>query len=195
MKKLIAILLATALLLSLVACGSDANNDAQPSSEPPDSHQPVATVPDSADTPASEEATAPSNDDGSASVGQVLRKDFQDRVAADPSLTAQELADALLSNEAIEFAPASMPVEEGLLNGFGNAEITGFSEGVQFGPVIGSIAFIGYIFILDADTDGDAFVQTLKDNADLRWNVCVAADELIVERVGSTVLFLMSPLS
>lgn len=57
------------------------------------------------------------------------------------------------------------PVEPGLLMGFGNDEITGFAEGVMFAPVIGTIPFVGYLFRLDAGTDGDAFVQTLKDQA------------------------------
>ncbi|HIY07553.1 MAG TPA: hypothetical protein H9844_10810, partial [Candidatus Evtepia faecigallinarum] len=41
----------------------------------------------------------------------------------------------------------------------------------------------------------DAFVKTLEDNADLRWNICTQADECIVRREGDVVFFLMCPRS
>ena len=87
------------------------------------------------------------------------------------------------------------PVEPGLLMGFGNDEITGFAEGVMFAPVIGTIPFVGYLFRLDAGTDGDAFVQTLKDQANPRWNICTEADETVVRREGDVVFFVMCPQS
>ena len=88
-----------------------------------------------------------------------------------------------------------MPVEPGLLSGFDNAEITGFKEGVMFGPAIGSIAFVGYVFELEEGTDAEAFKTTLKDNANLRWNICVAAEEMVVESEGNKVFFVMCPAS
>ena len=87
------------------------------------------------------------------------------------------------------------PVEPGLLMGFGNDEITGFAEGVMFAPVIGTIPLVGYLFRLDAGTDGDAFVQTLKDQANPRWNICTEADETVVRREGDVVFFVMCPQS
>ena len=101
----------------------------------------------------------------------------------------------MLANEVIAFEGATMPVEPGLLMGFDNAEITGFEEGVMFGPMIGTIPFVGYVFTLEEGTDVDAFQQTLKDNANLRWNICNEAEEITVEAEGDTVLFLMSPKS
>lgn len=65
----------------------------------------------------------------------------------------------------------------------------------MFGPIISTIPFVGYIFTLAEDADVDAFVTLLKDNANLRWNICTEADELTVEKSGNTVFFLMSPLS
>lgn len=88
-----------------------------------------------------------------------------------------------------------MPVEEGLLNGFGNTEVTGFSEGVMFAPMIGSIPFVGYVFTLEEGADAETFMQSLKDSADLNWNICTAADEMTVEQSGNKVFFLMSPLN
>lgn len=123
-------------------------------------------------------------------VGTKLLADF--KTMADK--TPQEIADALLTNEVIQFMPASMPVEEGFLNGF-NEEIKGFEEGVMFGPAIGTIPFVGYIFTVADGGDVDAFVKTLEDNANLRWNICTEAEEMVCEAVGNTVFFVMCPKS
>lgn len=159
-----------------------------------------------ADVPAGEgEASADSESSGGESsaegdapavtgdtLGQTLLADFEAK-AADGELSCQILADELMKNPAILFGPATMPVEPGLLSGFGNAEITGFKEGTMFAPMIGSIAFIGYIFELEDGTDGEAFMQTLKDNADPRWNICVEAEETVVGQTGNKVFFVMCP--
>lgn len=124
-------------------------------------------------------------------VGETLLEDFK----GNPEGTPQEIADRLLQNEIIEFAGATMPVEPGLLTGFDNAEISGFTDAVMFAPMMGTIPFVGYIFELDEYTDIDAFKQTLESNANLRWNICTEAEELTVENVENTVFFLMSPKS
>ncbi len=126
---------------------------------------------------------------GGDNVGDKLAYTFEEN--ADKS--AQEIADAMLENPVIEFMGMTMPVEEGYLNGFGDAEITGFDEGVMFGPAIGTIPFIGYVFDLSDDTDVKEFKQTIEDNADLRWNICTEADELIVENKGDKVVVIMTP--
>ena len=127
-------------------------------------------------------------------LGNTLRADFEAK-AADGMLSTQILADQLMKNPVIAFSPATMPVEAGMLMGFGEAEITGFKEGTMFSPMIGSIPFIGYIFELEEGTDGEAFMQTLKDNADPRWNICVEAEEMVVNQVGNKVFFVMCPTS
>ena len=176
MKKLFSILIAATLLLSLCACGSSA---------------PAATEPPVHETPTP--SVAPSETPAGESMGQALLKDFTDRVNAEPELGAEELAKALLENPVIEFAGDALPVEPGLITGFGNTEITGFAQGAMFAPMIGTIPFVGYVFVLDEGADAEAFVQTLKDNADPRWNICTEADETIAEHVGNTVFFVMCP--
>lgn len=123
-------------------------------------------------------------------VGTKLLADFKTLTDKTP----QEIADALLTNEEIQFMPATMPVEPGFLNGF-NAEITGFEEGVMFGPAIGTIPFVGYIFTVAEGGDVDAFVKTLEENANLRWNICTEAEEMVCEAEGNTVFFVMCPKS
>ena len=176
MKKLFSILIAATLLLSLCACGSSA---------------PAATEPPVQETPTP--SAAPSASPTGESMGQALLKAFSARVNAEPELGAEELAKALLENPVIEFAGDALPVEPGLLTGFGNAEITGFAQGAMFAPMISTIPFVGYVFVLDEGADAEAFVQTLKDNADPRWNICTEADETIAEHVGNTVFFVMCP--
>ena len=176
MKKYISLLTAALLLLSLCACGNSA---------------PAATEPPVHETPTP--SAAPSETPAAESMGQALLKDFIDRVNAEPEIDAEALAKALMENPVIQFTGDAMPVEPGLLTGFGNTEITGFAQGAMFAPMIGTIPFVGYIFVLDADADAEAFVQTLKDNADPRWNICTEADETIAEHVGNTVFFVMCP--
>lgn len=109
--------------------------------------------------------------------------------------TPQEIADLMLENPAIQFMGATIPVEAGYLTGFDNVEISGFDEGVMFGPAIGTIPFVGYVFTLSEGTDANEFVKILKDNANLRWNICTEADELIVKSKGDKVLAVMTPSS
>ena len=164
MKKIIALLACLTLLLSMAACAGTTPNATEPTTEP------------------TTEATEPT-------VGQTLLAAFK----ANATGTAQEIADAMISNPIIQFMPATMPMEAGYLSGFGDIEITGFEECVMFGPMIGTIPFIGYIFTLAEGADVEAFKTTLSENANLRWNICTAAEELVVESEGNTVFFLMCP--
>lgn len=122
-------------------------------------------------------------------VGEILLNDFK----KDASGSAQEIADRIVKNEIIQFMGGATPVEPGLLSGFDNTEIKGFKEGAMFGPMMGTIPFVGYIFVLEDGADVDAFKTTLKDSANLRWNICTEAEELTVDNEGNTVFFLMSP--
>ena len=122
-------------------------------------------------------------------VGESLVDSFEEN----KDKSAQEIADALVSNPNLGFMGTTMGVEEGVLTGFGNAEIKGFDEGVMFGVSDGTVPFIGYVFTLSDDTDVDKFKDTLKDNADLSWNNSAEADELIVESEGNKVVVIITP--
>lgn len=130
-----------------------------------------------------------------ATVGTTLAKIFEDQAKADPNLDLTALGNTLMNDSGLLIDGEAAPVEPGLLMGFGNKEITGFSEGVMFAPVIGTIPFVGYLFRLDEGTDGDAFVQMLQDEANPRWNICTEADETVVRREGDLVFFVMCPQS
>ena len=169
MKKLLTLLaLSVALILTLTACGGS-------------------------DAPAAGDSDVPVVE------GDTLSADLANAflhlvdTAEDPS--ALTLAEDFLAVADLPFEAMVMPVEPGLLTGFGNVEITGFSEGVMFGPAISTIPFLGYIFQLEEGADGAEFCQTLQEYCDLRWNICTEAEEVIAVQGGDYVFFLMCPSS
>ena len=200
MKRFLVAVLSVAIAANLVACGCGTTNQENETGveNEADMNQPAAAP---EDTPA--EMPTPSVDaEGAAdnnmavsgdTVGAALAEEFHALKAEKPEITAQEMADAILANPMIAFGGATMEVEPGLLSGFDNAEITGFSNGVMFAPMIGSIPFVGYVFTLEDGADTAAFMQTLTDNANPRWNICVEADETVVENADNMVFFVMCP--
>lgn len=166
MKRVLAFVMMTMLVFALAGCGSKGGAG----------QSAMEALPEDA-TPA-----------------QVVVADFTDKVNADASVSLEDLANGLVTAEHMAFQGASMAVEPGYLNGF-TEEINGFAEGYMFGPTIGSIPFIGYVFTLEEGTDADAYVEGLKRAADLRWNICTQADDMQVGVVGDKVCFVMSPAS
>ena len=65
----------------------------------------------------------------------------------------------------------------------------------MFAPMIGTIPFIGYVFTLSDASQASSLIATLKANADLRWNICTSADEMVAGSSGNKVFFVMSPIS
>ena len=127
-----------------------------------------------------------------ATLGNTLLADFKTKASGSDVVA---IAESLLQNPAIKFGGGAMPVEPGLLSGFDNNEITGFKSGAVFMPMIGSIPFVGYVFELENAADAPAFISKLKSSANLRWNVCVEADEMVAGSVGTKVFFVMCPTS
>ncbi|MBR6514289.1 MAG: hypothetical protein IKT46_05575 [Clostridia bacterium] len=172
MKKIIALLLTLVLALSIVACSAKTTVDENP-------------VETEEQTPVVEDLT----------VAQTLAAEF--KTLADGTKTAQELADALLANEVLTDVGmmATMPIEDVYLAGFDNYEVNGFDECVMFAPMIGAIPFVGYVFTLTDGVDASAFAADLEANANLRWNICVTADEAVTAVEGNQVMFVMSRMS
>lgn len=202
-RRAVVYLLAAAMAVSIMGCGCGTTNENDTTVEntPPETTFEAEDTTQGAEELSTEENTEDNvqqagdeaGNTAAGTIGTILLEDFHTRKAEAPQMTAQEMADNILTNSIIQFQGSTMPVEEGLLTGFGNAEITGFKEGVMFAPMIGSIPFVGYVFSLNEDTDAAAFVQTLKDNADPRWNICTEAEETVVENVDDMVFFLMCP--
>ena len=79
------------------------------------------------------------------------------------------------------------------LNGFDNYEVTDFKSGAMFGPMMGSVPFVGYIFELEEGADVENFMTGLSENCNPAWNVCVDADQTVVGAYNNMVFFLMCP--
>ncbi len=154
------------------------NNTAE---KAPEAQQPAESTP-----PAEKPQEAPA-----ATLGNTLLADFKAKAGA--GMSTLEIAEGLIQNEAILFMGGAMEIEPGLLSGFGNTEITGFKNGAVFMPMIGSIAFVGYVFELEDASSVPSFISTLKANADMRWNICVEAEEMVTGSVGNKVFFVMCP--
>lgn len=186
MKKILATILAATMVISMAACGGR-NNESTESTE----SQVVSTETTGTETVETETTTTETEGAAEGTAGEILFNAFKEMMEAKPETTAQEAADALITNEIIQFMGGTMPVEPGLLSGFDNTEIKGFEEAVVFMPMMGSIPFVGYIFDMPADADLEAFMTTLKESANMRWQVCVEAEEMVVEAIGDKVFFLM----
>ena len=195
LKKFLVLFLSISTAVSMIGCGCGTTKEENIQAE---------TVPteDSADVgvpaqPVEEEmttdTTSTENQGEGESIGQSLLQEFHRIKQEKPEITAQEMADSVLALDFIQFEGATMPVEQGFLTGFNNAEITGFKEGVMFAPMIGSIPFVGYVFTLEDATNAASFVDMLRENADPRWNICTEAEETVVESAEDMVFFVMCP--
>ena len=187
MKKIIALLACLALLLSMAACGTKTPEVTNPTTEPTtEGTQPTTE-------PTDEIVETPDEPAAEGTVGETLLATFK----ANCTGTPEEIANAVISDPIIQFMGMAMainPTDFEYLSGLGEAKVE-YEEAAMFGPMIGTIPFIGYIFNVAEGTDVEAFKTMLNDNADLRWNICTAAEELVIENQGNTVFFLMCPAS
>ena len=127
--------------------------------------------------------------------GEKLWEAFETTMNDNPSSTAVDAAFMLSMHESIPFMAGSSEIMPGLLTGFDNNEITEFKSGAMFGPMMGSIAFTGYVFELEEGADVNAFMNDLTAKCNPAWNVCVEADQTVVGAYNNMVFFLMCPLS
>lgn len=216
MKKLLALLLAMVMVIGITACGktqnlvdeepvteqtenvtSDDKNEVedetqkeeekQPSEKPAETPSEKPTEEKPAEKPAEKPVEKPV--EAPKTVGNNLLSVFK----ANASGSAISVAEKIVEKGNLPFMAGAMEVEPGLLSGFDNAEITGFKSGAQFGPMMGSIAFVGYVFELEDGVSASDFIANLKKNANLRWNICVEAEEMVAGSSGNKVFFVMCP--
>lgn len=163
MKKLIVALLTLTMVFALVGCGGAKEEPETNTSSP----------------------SASAQLSGENTLGNKLGILFLADAVMDKDLMTmgQELAD--ISG----YDCVVIEAQEGYLNGF-TEEVKGFSAGVQFAPMIGSIPFVGYIFETD---DADALMAKLNATADPRWNICTEAAETVCIKQGNYVFFTMCP--
>lgn len=198
-KKLVCLLLIGTLTLSLTACGGK-TPDAP--SEPTQSVEESTPTQSEEVENSSEEQTEENQDAGNTNeeaktIAPDLKEIFVNTVKENPDATPEEIAAKFKECPQVQFMGDTMPVEEGWLNGFNKLddefEVKGFTKGAMFAPMIGSIAFISYVFELPEDADAEAFEKMLLDNSNPRWNICVEAAETLTAVEGNKVFFVMAP--
>lgn len=207
MKKVLVSLLVGAVVCTMAACGNTNNKESGAAESTVQSSEDVNGGNNDNDANqgnfgSMEDGTVTNPDamesEPAGSVSQegtpakLLLADFQTKLSESGFTTAEEMANVLAESEVLPFKGAVMTVEPGYLNGF-KEEVYGFEEGAMFGPVIGAIPFVGYVFRVENDVD--VFADNLKNTADLRWNVCTMADEMICEVDGNVVFFVMAPIN
>ena len=128
-------------------------------------------------------------DTSKATLGNILKAEFE-KIANSGNVL--QIAEKLAANDCVNMlSMGAMRVEQGFLAGFDNTEITGFSDGAMFAPMIGTIPFVGYVFTLESESDIDAFIKKLEESANLRWNICTMAEEMVTGKSGNKVFFVM----
>lgn len=186
MKRFVITFLALAILGSITAC-SGSKDDFSETEAP-------TGAPTETETKPAEGTSSENSQAGDETPGQQILAEFRSRMADGTDYTTQQLAAALVEMDIIPFSGTTMDVVPGYLNGF-TSDVSGFSDGTFFGPMIGSIPFAGYIFRLDEAEDTEAFMEQLDEKSDLAWNVCVTADEKVIDAEGNIVFFVMCPAS
>lgn len=189
MRKFLAMILSVSMVIGMAACGKKDDNKG---TTPDDGNTPTATVAPTA--PAEDKASVISPDVTENTAGSALWESFLSTMTENPETSALDMANTLATNPVIQFMAMASESEPGYLAGF-SEEITGFESGASYGPMIGSIAFIGHIFKLADGADVKGFIENLKSKSDPRWNICVAADYVQAGAYGNTVYFLMYPAS
>ena len=117
-----------------------------------------------------------------------LVTEFKKEVAKSKDI--KEVADKISeSNIIVPTTIVTEITEDDYLAGF-NEEIKEFKKAVSIAPMIGTIPFVAYIFEVD---NPEEFASTLKEQANLRWNICTEADEMQTSIIDNYVFFVMSP--
>jgi len=114
---------------------------------------------------------------------------FRAYLSEHPTATALEIANYINAHQHVGQL-YTQTVEEGRLTGI-STYLEGFSDGAIFSPMMMPSTFIGYVFKVAEGGDIDAFATTVKNNANVAWNVCVVVNTVIVETDGNYVIFMM----
>ena len=195
MKKILAIILASLMLLTFVACDS---NEETTTEAPANQEETTTTAEDittEAPAPTEEEIAAAASVEA---IAQALMNKYAEfsgmKEQYDMYMAELDEADRISYEEFCSYqlsvAPVDTSAEELWLMGFAEAP-TGFSEAYCYQPMMMGQAFIGYVFRVAEGTDIEAFKKTLTDTCDPRWNICTMANTTVCESYGDIVYFSM----
>ena len=218
MKRLTAIFLLVAMLVTMTACGT-AKND--PTTEPtvnttegqkdPTTNPTVdateapvvdateETTGDATEAPTEEPTEAPTTEPTEAPTTEPTQAPTE-APAAKLEGTLEELIGKLIEAQPVEFMGGCMPIdltdksEDGLWflsNYTGLSSAESITEAAFYESMIGSIAYSLVMVRVAEGKDAKTVAQTMKDNINPRKWICVGADQIMVAGYGDVVMFIM----
>lgn len=185
MKKIIALILASVMMLTLAACGKT------PAENPGNTTAPTTTP--TTKVPTKEELAAAASVEAIAKAQLNKFIEFAGmRASYDEYMAELEEADRIPFEEFISYQVTCRAIEknEEWLTALESVP-TGFSEAYTYGPNMMGQAFIGYIFRVAEGTNVESFKANLKEICIPRWNICTEANTIICESYGNIVFFSM----
>ncbi len=187
MKKILAIILAALMLVSIVACDTGKNNNEETTAEIENNNN---------------ETNAPSNDktdepEAEKTLGDLYVEKLVEVKTENPSATSMDVIEAIMSSKLGMAVPGCMPVpfEAGsYLQGLGSDGETFsgvYASATALMPMMMGQPFIVYVFDLAADADVSAFAELVKTKANPAWNICTTAETVTVGSCGNLVVLAM----
>lgn len=184
MKKMLAALLSLSMIICVSGCEKSQPSENATQTEPSVTESSDNAVSEDSDENSSDSSSSDSSSSGT--TGAALLDAFK---AEAESSDLKGIADKIAAAGSKDYELVKEDCSEGFLPGF-SADIKGFSAGIKLAPMIGSVPFVAYVFETD---DAAALMETLKTNADPRWNICTEAKETVSEISGNYVFFAMCP--
>ena len=176
MKKLIAMLLALAMVFAMTACGAAENNE-----------------------PATEATTEAATEAATEATEEVTEEVTEEIVEGEGETMEMSAMDALLNRiveeNPVQFMGGNIPVD--LADADSVKYFTGLdsAENIEsvgvYEPMIGSIAFSMVAVEVAEGADAKAVAEAMKSGIDTRKWICVEAESLMVAGSGNTVLLVM----
>ena len=173
MKKLIAMLLALAMVFAMTACGATENVETEPA---------TGIV-----TEATEEVTQEATEE---MTEEIIEEDFVVEMSA-----METLLNSIVEINPVEFMGGTMPVD--LADADAVKYFTGLDsadsvkEAAVFEPMIGSIAFSMVAVQVAEGADAETVAEAMKSGIDTRKWICVEANDLMVATSNDIVLLVM----
>ena len=174
MKKLIAMLLALAMVFAMTACGATENKETEPATE--------------ATTEATEVVTEEITE-------EVTEEIVEDEEFVIEMSAMETLLNSIVEINPVEFMGMTMPVDLAdvdavkYFTGLDSAE--GVLEAAVFEPMIGSIAFSMVAVQVAEGADAEAVAEAMKNGIDTRKWICVEANDLMVATSEDVALLIM----
>ena len=177
MKKLIAMLLALALVFAMAACGATEIEETEPATE-------IVTE-------ATEEVTEEITEEATEEMTEeVIEEDFVVEMSA-----LENLLYSIVEINPVEFMGGTMPVDLAdvdavkYFTGLDSAE--SIADVAVYEPMIGSIAFSMVAVQVAEGADAEAVAEAMKSGIDTRKWICVEANDLMVATSNDVVLLVM----